>query len=161
MWIPLVEVQFGRKVPAARLIILHQYANPLIKSVGSVVAGRNWRLVRSAGVALCHDKRGLHEAPGKSAKAPGTKVCPYSHPSSQNSSSSSAGNPLTTSADLCRTTPKHFKTMCRRPTPPGSSLPFANCKCVNTEIFFRNNNSDLRGSPAFSWLRAPVQHGCL
>lgn len=37
----VVEVQFEIKVPAARLIILHQYANPLIKSVGSVVAGCN------------------------------------------------------------------------------------------------------------------------
>lgn len=79
--------------------------------------------VPSVGVSLCHEKRGLHEAPGKSAKASGTKVCPYSHPSSQNASGSSAGNPLTTSADLCRTTPKHFKAMCRRPTPPGSLLP--------------------------------------
>ncbi|XP_056898963.1 protein FAM193B isoform X2 [Takifugu flavidus] len=74
------------------------------------------------GVSLCHEKRGLHEAPGKSAKASGTKVCPYSHPSSQNASGSSAGNPLTTSADLYRTTPKHFKTMCRRPTPPGEAF---------------------------------------
>lgn len=74
-------------------------------------------------MSLCHEKRGLHEAPGKSAKASGAKVCPYSHPSSQNASGSSAGNPLTTSADLCRTTPKHFKTMCRRPTPPGSRPP--------------------------------------
>ncbi|XP_060935416.1 protein FAM193B [Limanda limanda] len=69
-----------------------------------------------------HEKRGLHEAPGKSAKTSGTKVCPYSHPSSQNSSGSSAGNPLSTSADLCKTTPKHFKTMCRRPTPPGEAF---------------------------------------
>uniref|UniRef100_A0A8K9X5U0 Uncharacterized protein n=1 Tax=Oncorhynchus mykiss TaxID=8022 RepID=A0A8K9X5U0_ONCMY len=36
-----------------------------------------------------------------------------------NSSGSSPGNPLSTSGDLCKTTPKHFKTMCRRPTPPG------------------------------------------
>lgn len=70
----------------------------------------------------CHEKRGLHEAPGKSAKASGTKVCPYSHPSSQNSSGSSAGNSLSTSADHCKTTPKHFKTMCRRPTPPGEAF---------------------------------------
>ncbi|XP_030001011.1 protein FAM193B [Sphaeramia orbicularis] len=70
----------------------------------------------------CHEKRGLHEAPGKSAKVSGTKVCPYSHPSSQNSSGSSAGSPLSTSADLCKTTPKHFKTMCRRPTPPGEAF---------------------------------------
>ncbi|XP_035017358.1 protein FAM193B [Hippoglossus stenolepis] len=69
-----------------------------------------------------HEKRGLHEAPGKSAKTSGTKVCPYSHPSSQNTSGSSAGNPLSTSADLCKTTPKHFKTMCRRPTPPGEAF---------------------------------------
>uniref|UniRef100_A0A3Q3IIG2 FAM193 C-terminal domain-containing protein n=1 Tax=Monopterus albus TaxID=43700 RepID=A0A3Q3IIG2_MONAL len=70
----------------------------------------------------CHEKRGLPEAPGKSVKTSGTKVCPYSHPSSQNSSGSSAGNPLSTSADLCKTTPKHFKTMCRRPTPPGEAF---------------------------------------
>lgn len=70
----------------------------------------------------CHEKRGVHEAPGKSAKVSGTKVCPYSHPSSQNSSGSSAGNSLSTSADHCKTTPKHFKTMCRRPTPPGEAF---------------------------------------
>ncbi|CAL9706903.1 unnamed protein product [Knipowitschia caucasica] len=70
----------------------------------------------------CHEKRGLHEAPGKSAKVSGSKVCPYSHPSSQNSSGSSAGNSLSTSADHCKTTPKHFKTMCRRPTPPGEAF---------------------------------------
>lgn len=78
--------------------------------------------VNPAGVtpsSVCLEKRGLHEAPGKSAKISGTKVCPYSHPSSQNSSGSSVVNPLSTSADLCKTTPKHFKTMCRRPTPPG------------------------------------------
>ncbi|KAM3866532.1 protein FAM193B [Diretmus argenteus] len=74
------------------------------------------------GGSACHEKRGPHEAPGKSAKTSGTKVCPYSHPSSQNSSGSSAGNPLSTSADLCKTTPKHFKTMCRRPTPPGEAF---------------------------------------
>lgn len=72
--------------------------------------------------SACHEKRGLHEAPGKSAKTSGTKVCPYSHPSSHNSSGSSAGNPLSTSADLCKTTPKHFKTVCRRPTPPGEAF---------------------------------------
>ncbi|KAM9310786.1 protein FAM193B [Pholidichthys leucotaenia] len=72
--------------------------------------------------STCHEKRGLHEAPGKSTKTLGTKVCPYSHPSSQNSTGSSAGNPLSTSADLCKTTPKHFKTMCRRPTPPGEAF---------------------------------------
>ncbi|KAJ4945835.1 hypothetical protein JOQ06_023513 [Pogonophryne albipinna] len=72
--------------------------------------------------SACHEKRGLHEAPGKSAKTSGAKVCPYSHPSSQSSSGSSAGNPLSTSADLCKTTPKHFKTMCRRPTPPGEAF---------------------------------------
>ncbi|XP_033949630.1 protein FAM193B isoform X4 [Pseudochaenichthys georgianus] len=72
--------------------------------------------------SACHEKRGLHEAPGKSAKTSGAKVCPYSHPSSQTSSGSSAGNPLSTSADLCKTTPKHFKTMCRRPTPPGEAF---------------------------------------
>uniref|UniRef100_A0A8C7XEA5 Family with sequence similarity 193 member B n=1 Tax=Oryzias sinensis TaxID=183150 RepID=A0A8C7XEA5_9TELE len=70
----------------------------------------------------CHDKRGLHEAPGKSAKTSAPKVCPYSHPSSQNSSGPSAGNSLSTSADLCKTPPKHFKTMCRRPTPPGEAF---------------------------------------
>lgn len=72
--------------------------------------------------SACHEKRGLHEAPGKSAKTSAPKVCPYSHPSSQNSAGSSAGNPLSTSADLCKTTPKHFKTMCRRPTPPGEAF---------------------------------------
>uniref|UniRef100_A0A8D3A2Z3 FAM193 C-terminal domain-containing protein n=1 Tax=Scophthalmus maximus TaxID=52904 RepID=A0A8D3A2Z3_SCOMX len=72
--------------------------------------------------SACHEKRGLHEAPGKSAKTTGAKVCPYSHPSSQNSGGSSSGNPLSTSADLCKTTPKHFKTMCRRPTPPGEAF---------------------------------------
>ncbi|XP_063347348.1 protein FAM193B [Pelmatolapia mariae] len=74
------------------------------------------------GVSTCHEKRGLNEAPGKSAKMSGNKVCPYSHPSAQNSSGSSAGNALSTSADLCKTTPKHFKTMCRRPTPPGEAF---------------------------------------
>ncbi|XP_056455902.1 protein FAM193B isoform X1 [Gadus chalcogrammus] len=73
------------------------------------------------GGSTCHDKRGLHEAPGKSAKTSAPKVCPYSHPS-QNSSGSSLGNPLSTSADHCKTTPKHFKTMCRRPTPPGEAF---------------------------------------
>ncbi|XP_067374627.1 protein FAM193B isoform X2 [Channa argus] len=72
--------------------------------------------------SVCHEKRGFQEAPGKSAKMSGTKVCPYSHPSSQNSSGFSAGNSLSTSADLCKTTPKHFKTMCRRPTPPGEAF---------------------------------------
>ncbi|XP_010795342.1 protein FAM193B-like [Notothenia coriiceps] len=72
--------------------------------------------------SACHEKRGLHEAPGKSAKTSGAKVCPYSHPSSQTSSGSSAGSPLSTSADLFKTTPKHFKTMCRRPTPPGEAF---------------------------------------
>ncbi|XP_061581018.1 protein FAM193B isoform X2 [Cololabis saira] len=72
--------------------------------------------------STCHEKRSLHEAPGKSTKTSVPKVCPYSHPSSQNSSGSSAGNPLSTSADLCKTTPKHFKTMCRRPTPPGEAF---------------------------------------
>ncbi|XP_004541085.3 protein FAM193B isoform X2 [Maylandia zebra] len=74
------------------------------------------------GISTCHEKRGLNEAPGKSAKTSGNKVCPYSHPSAQNSSGSSAGNALSTSADLCKTTPKHFKTMCRRPTPPGEAF---------------------------------------
>ncbi|XP_027864913.1 protein FAM193B [Xiphophorus couchianus] len=76
----------------------------------------------SQGLTACHEKRGLHEAPGKSAKTSSPKVCPYSHPSSQNSSGSSAGNSQSTSADLCKTTPKHFKTMCRRPTPPGEAF---------------------------------------
>lgn len=70
----------------------------------------------------CLEKRGSHEAPGKSAKTSGAKVCPYSHPSSQNCSGQSPGNPHSTSADLCKTTPKHFKTMCRRPTPPGEAF---------------------------------------
>ncbi|KAG5852967.1 hypothetical protein ANANG_G00068140 [Anguilla anguilla] len=71
----------------------------------------------------CMDKRGPHEAPGKSAKPSGAKVCPYSHPSSQNPSGTSAGSSLSPgSADLCKTTPKHFKNMCRRPTPPGEAF---------------------------------------
>uniref|UniRef100_A0A8C8EYH6 FAM193 C-terminal domain-containing protein n=1 Tax=Oncorhynchus tshawytscha TaxID=74940 RepID=A0A8C8EYH6_ONCTS len=76
---------------------------------------------QGTGGPACHEKRGSHEAPGKSAKMPGAKVCPYSHPS-QNSSGSSPGNLLSTSGDLCKTTPKHFKTMCRRPTPPGEAF---------------------------------------
>ncbi|RXM93928.1 Protein FAM193B [Acipenser ruthenus] len=68
----------------------------------------------------CHEKRPSHEAPGKAAKPAGTKVCPYSHPASQNSSGAAPSSPLSTSSDLCKTTPKHFKTMCRRPTPPAS-----------------------------------------
>ncbi|KAK6299390.1 hypothetical protein J4Q44_G00309000 [Coregonus suidteri] len=76
---------------------------------------------QGTGGPACHEKRGSHEAPGKSAKTPGAKVCPYSHPS-QNSSGSSPGNPLSTSGDLCKNTPKHFKTMCRRPTPPGEAF---------------------------------------
>ncbi|XP_052342993.1 protein FAM193B-like isoform X1 [Oncorhynchus keta] len=76
---------------------------------------------QGTGGPACHEKRVSHEAPGKSAKTPGAKVCPYSHPS-QNSSGSSPGNPLSTSGDLCKTTPKHFKTMCRRPTPPGEAF---------------------------------------
>lgn len=67
----------------------------------------------------CHEKRSCHDAPGKAPKVTGPKVCPYSHPASQNSSATSPGSPLSTSADLHKTTPKHFKTMCRRPTPPG------------------------------------------
>ncbi|KAJ8396753.1 hypothetical protein AAFF_G00013520 [Aldrovandia affinis] len=71
----------------------------------------------------CPDKRAPHEAPGKSAKPPGAKVCPYSHPSSQNPGALSPGSSLSPSAaDLCKTTPKHFKTMCRRPTPPGEAF---------------------------------------
>lgn len=58
----------------------------------------------------CHDKRSSHEASG-------TKVCPYSHPASP--SATSTATPLSTSAELCKTSAKHFKTMCRRPTPPG------------------------------------------
>ncbi|XP_057706900.1 protein FAM193B isoform X2 [Corythoichthys intestinalis] len=72
--------------------------------------------------SACQEKRGLHEAPGKSAKAPIAKVCPYSHPLTQNSSGSTAGTPLSTSTDLCKTTPKHFKNVCRRPTPPGEAF---------------------------------------
>lgn len=74
------------------------------------------------GGPACHEKRGSHEAPGKSAKISGAKVCPYSHPSAQSSSGTSPGSSLSTSADLCKTTPKHFKTMCRRPTPPGEAF---------------------------------------
>ncbi|KAM6976398.1 protein FAM193B [Aplochiton taeniatus] len=74
------------------------------------------------GGPTCHEKRSSHEAPGKSAKTSGAKVCPYSHPLTQNSSGLSSGNSLSTSSDLCKTTPKHFKTMCRRPTPPGEAF---------------------------------------
>ncbi|KAG5263947.1 hypothetical protein AALO_G00270420 [Alosa alosa] len=70
----------------------------------------------------CHEKRSCHDAPGKAPKVTGPKVCPYSHPASQNSSATSPGSPLSTSADLHKTTPKHFKTMCRRPTPPGEAF---------------------------------------
>ncbi|XP_077465824.1 protein FAM193B isoform X4 [Stigmatopora argus] len=72
--------------------------------------------------SACQEKRGLHEAPGKSAKNSVAKVCPYSHPLTQNSSSSTVGTPLSTSNDLCKTTPKHFKNVCRRPTPPGEAF---------------------------------------
>lgn len=68
----------------------------------------------------CHEKRSSHDAPGKAAKTFGTKVCPYSHPASQNSSASPGS--LSASSDLCKTNPKHFKTMCRRPTPPGEAF---------------------------------------
>ncbi|XP_048884185.1 protein FAM193B [Brienomyrus brachyistius] len=70
----------------------------------------------------CHEKRASHEAPGKSAKPAGPKVCPYSHPASQISSVTSPGSTISASSDLCKTTPKHFKTMCRRPTPPGEAF---------------------------------------
>ncbi|XP_066497893.1 protein FAM193B isoform X2 [Hoplias malabaricus] len=63
----------------------------------------------------CHEKRSCHEASG-------TKVCPYSHPASPNPSATPPTTPLSTSAELCKTTPKHFKTMCRRPTPPGEAF---------------------------------------
>ncbi|KAI2657042.1 Protein FAM193B [Labeo rohita] len=69
----------------------------------------------------CHEKRSSHDAPGKAAKTFGTKVCPYSHPASQNSNTASPGT-LSASTDLCKTNPKHFKTMCRRPTPPGEAF---------------------------------------
>lgn len=69
----------------------------------------------------CHEKRPSHDAPGKAAKTFGTKVCPYSHPASQNSSAASPGT-LSASSDACKTNPKHFKTMCRRPTPPGEAF---------------------------------------
>ncbi|KAI1898044.1 hypothetical protein AGOR_G00068270, partial [Albula goreensis] len=72
--------------------------------------------------APCSDKRGSHEAPGKSAKPSGAKVCPYSHPSAQSPGAPSVGSSLSPAADLCKTTPKHFKTMCRRPTPPGEAF---------------------------------------
>ncbi|XP_007245657.3 protein FAM193B isoform X1 [Astyanax mexicanus] len=62
----------------------------------------------------CHEKRS-HEGSGN-------KVCPYSHPASPNPGATSPANPLSTSGDLCKTTPKHFKTMCRRPTPPGEAF---------------------------------------
>ncbi|XP_076842544.1 protein FAM193B isoform X2 [Brachyhypopomus gauderio] len=62
----------------------------------------------------CHDKRSSHEASA-------TKVCPYSHAAPPPvPGSTPPATPL--SADLCKTTPKHFKTMCRRPTPPGEAF---------------------------------------
>lgn len=70
----------------------------------------------------CHEKRLCHDAPGKAPKVTGPKICPYSHPASQNSNVMSSGSSLSTSADLHKTTPKHFKTMCRRPTPPGEAF---------------------------------------
>ncbi|XP_051513581.1 protein FAM193B-like isoform X2 [Myxocyprinus asiaticus] len=69
----------------------------------------------------CHEKRSSHDAPGKATKTSATKVCPYSHPASQNSSGASPET-LSASTDLCKTNPKHFKTMCRRPTPPGEAF---------------------------------------
>lgn len=81
-------------------------------------------LLLDSGLAACHEKRGPHEAPGKSVKTSANKMCPYSHPSSQNTNGSSAGNSLSTSADLCKTTSKHYKTMCRRPTPPGNTASY-------------------------------------
>lgn len=95
-------------------------------------------LFPGAGLAACHEKRGPHEAPGKSVKTSGNKMCPYSHPSSQNTNGSSAGNSLSTSADLCKTTSKHYKTMCRRPTPPGSTTsaqPLTRSANVNPSAF--------------------------
>uniref|UniRef100_A0A4W4GV95 FAM193 C-terminal domain-containing protein n=1 Tax=Electrophorus electricus TaxID=8005 RepID=A0A4W4GV95_ELEEL len=63
----------------------------------------------------CHDKRSSHEASG-------IKVCPYSHATpSPGLGTTPSTTPLSTS-DLCKTTPKHFKTMCRRPTPPGEAF---------------------------------------
>ncbi|XP_049588964.1 protein FAM193B isoform X1 [Syngnathus scovelli] len=73
--------------------------------------------------SACHEKRGLHKAPGKSAKTSVAKVCPYSHPMAQNTNGSTAGTPLSTSTDLCKTTPKHFKNVCHRPTPQGEAFP--------------------------------------
>ncbi|XP_062840758.1 protein FAM193B isoform X2 [Trichomycterus rosablanca] len=61
----------------------------------------------------CHDKRSSHEAAG-------TKVCPYSHPAPP--SATSITTPLSTSAEICKTSAKHFKSMCRRPTPPGEAF---------------------------------------
>ncbi|XP_052010765.1 protein FAM193B-like isoform X2 [Xyrauchen texanus] len=71
--------------------------------------------------SACHEKRSSHDAPGKATKTSATKVCPYSHPASQNSSGASPET-LSASTDLCKTNPKHFKTMCRRPTPPGEAF---------------------------------------
>ncbi|TRY54649.1 hypothetical protein DNTS_031192 [Danionella cerebrum] len=66
--------------------------------------------------SVCHEKRPAHDAPGKAAKSFGSKVCPYSHPALSQNSSVPPG-------DTCKTNPKHFKSMCRRPTPPGEAFP--------------------------------------
>ncbi|KAJ7316589.1 hypothetical protein JRQ81_002751 [Phrynocephalus forsythii] len=52
----------------------------------------------------------------------GLKACPYSHVLSP-APSGNPGSPLPTSLDFCKTLPKQFKSMCRRPTPPGGPLP--------------------------------------
>ncbi|XP_030429096.1 protein FAM193B isoform X1 [Gopherus evgoodei] len=56
------------------------------------------------------------------AAAPGLKACPYSHAVPPASSGAAPGSPLPTSLDFCKTLPKQFKSMCRRPTPPGEAF---------------------------------------
>ncbi|XP_053233218.1 protein FAM193B isoform X1 [Podarcis raffonei] len=51
----------------------------------------------------------------------GLKACPYSHALSP-APSGTPGSPLPTSLDFCKTLPKQFKSMCRRPTPPGEAF---------------------------------------
>ncbi|XP_019361487.1 PREDICTED: protein FAM193B [Gavialis gangeticus] len=54
--------------------------------------------------------------------APGLKACPYSHAVSPAPGGAAPGTPLPTSLDFCKALPKQFKSMCRRPTPPGEAF---------------------------------------
>ncbi|XP_058027146.1 protein FAM193B isoform X1 [Ahaetulla prasina] len=51
----------------------------------------------------------------------GLKACPYSHALTP-APSGTPDSPLPTSLDFCKTLPKQFKSMCRRPTPPGEAF---------------------------------------